>query len=67
MLNAVLSANPIGLIVLAIVALVAGLVTAYKRSETFRAIVDKVFAAVKKVVTDVANTFKRVWGTPSGR
>lgn len=46
LLNAALSANPIGLVVLAIVALVAGLVIAYQKSETFRAIVDAAFRAV---------------------
>lgn len=38
-LNAALSANPIGLVILAIVALVAAIVIAYRRSETFRRIV----------------------------
>lgn len=41
-LNAAMSANPIGLVVLAIAALVAGFVLAYKKSETFRAIVQTV-------------------------
>lgn len=36
LLNAALNANPIGLVVVAVTALVAGLVLAYKRSETFR-------------------------------
>lgn len=45
-LNAALSANPIGLVVIAIAALVAGLVIAYKRSDTFRSIVDGAFKAV---------------------
>jgi len=39
LLNAALTANPIGLVIVAIVALVAAIVIAYKRSETFRAIV----------------------------
>lgn len=46
-LNLALIANPIGLIVIAVAALVAGLVLAYKRSETFRNIVDKLAATVK--------------------
>lgn len=41
-MNAALAANPIGLVVLAIVALVAGFVLAYKKSETFRNIVQAV-------------------------
>jgi hypothetical protein len=45
-LNFVLAANPIGLVITAIALLVAGLVLAYKRSETFRKIVDGAFRAV---------------------
>jgi phage-related protein len=45
-LNAVLFANPVGLVVLAIAALAAGLVYAYHESETFRAIVDEAFRLV---------------------
>lgn len=41
-LNIAMIANPIGLIVVAIAALVAALVIAYKRSETFRNIVDEI-------------------------
>lgn len=46
-LNFVMTANPIGLVVLAIVGLVAALVIAYKRSETFRNIVNAVGNALK--------------------
>ena len=38
-LNAALAANPIGLVVVAIAALVAGLIVAYQTSETFRNVV----------------------------
>lgn len=46
LLNAALSANPIGLVVIALVGLVAVIVLAYKKSETFRKIVDAAFRAV---------------------
>jgi hypothetical protein len=46
LLNAALTANPIGLVVVAIAALVAGIILAYKNSETFRRIVDGAFRAV---------------------
>jgi TP901 family phage tail tape measure protein len=49
-LNFVMTANPIGLVIVAVAALVAGLVIAYKRSETFRNIVNGAFKAVSKVV-----------------
>lgn len=48
-LNAVLSANPIGLVVAALAALAAGLVTAYHTSETFRNIVNGAFQAVASI------------------
>lgn len=49
-LNATMLLNPIGLIVVAIAALIAGLVLAYKRSETFRNIVDRLGATVRDVL-----------------
>ena len=55
-LNAVMSANPIALVVIAIAALVAAFVIAYKKSDTFRRIVDKAFGAVKRVVVGTVNT-----------
>lgn len=45
-LNVVMAMNPIILVVLAIAALVAIVILAYKKSETFRAIVDAAFHAV---------------------
>jgi len=45
-LNGTMRANPIGLVVAALAALVAGLVWAYQNSETFRAIVDAAFRGV---------------------
>lgn len=49
-LNFVMNMNPIGLVVLAIVGLVAALVYAYKHSERFREIVDGAFRAVADAV-----------------
>lgn len=46
-LNAALSANPIGLVVVAIGALIAGIVLAYKNSETFRNIVQAAWEGIK--------------------
>lgn len=46
-LNAAMAANPIGLIVVAVAALVAGLVYAYRNFEGFRNVVDAVWKAVK--------------------
>ena len=52
-LNAAMNANPIGLVVVAIAALVAGLVVAYQKSETFRNIVNAAFCVVKNVMKGV--------------
>ena len=46
-LNIAMISNPIGLIVLAVVALIAAFVIAYKRSETFRNIVDSIARVVQ--------------------
>lgn len=46
LVNAALSANPIGIVVIAIAALVAGIIIAYKKSETFRNIVKGAFEAI---------------------
>lgn len=48
LVNAALTANPIGIVVVAIAALVAGLIYAYKHSETFRNVVDGALKAVGK-------------------
>ena len=47
LLNIVMTANPIGLIVVGIAALAAGLVVAYKKSETFRKIVNATWSGIK--------------------
>lgn len=56
-LNVVMSANPILLVVVAIAALVAGIIWAYQNVEVFRDIVDAAFAAVAVAfgwITDAA-------------
>ncbi|MDA2891263.1 hypothetical protein PDG61_10115 [Mycolicibacterium sp. BiH015] len=53
LLNAALNANPIGLIVLALAGLVAGLVYAYNNSETFRNIVQAAWEGIKTVMSAV--------------
>lgn len=53
-LNVVLTANPIGLVIAAIAALVIGLVIAYNKSETFREIVNGAFR-------DVATAGRAMW------
>jgi tape measure domain-containing protein len=49
-LNYAISANPIGLIVIAIAAFVAALVLAYRNSETFRKIVNAAWAGIQKAI-----------------
>ena len=55
-LNAVLEANPIGLVVAALAALAAGLTTAYKTSETFRNAVNSAFSTVKNIAQSAIGT-----------
>lgn len=51
LVNAALTANPIGLVIVGVAALVAGFILAYKKSETFRNIVNKLWDALKKYVS----------------
>jgi hypothetical protein len=60
-LNVALSANPIGLIIIAVVALAAGIVLLWKKSDTFRRIVTGAFNAVWGAVKDVFGWTKRNW------
>lgn len=59
--NLAMRMNPIGLVITAILGLVAVFITCYKKSETFRRIVNKVFHAVQKVVSSVWHWIKRHW------
>lgn len=52
-LNFVLSANPIGIVIMAIAALVAILVAVYNNSEAFRDICDQVWTVVKDLASAV--------------
>lgn len=52
-LNLTMAANPIGLVVVAIAALVAGLVTAYRKVDWFRDGVNAAFGFIRDVVRDV--------------
>jgi phage-related protein len=54
-LNVVMTANPIGLVVVGLVGLGAALVVAYKKSETFRKVVDATWAAVRDTTMTVLN------------
>lgn len=59
-LNIVLAANPIGLIVIAITAVIAALVLAYKKSKPFREFVNGMGKKVAKMAKDVINWFKKI-------
>jgi hypothetical protein len=57
LLNAALSANPLGLVTIAVAALVAGIVVAWKRSETFRDIVKGVWSGIRTAIGAVVGWF----------
>lgn len=61
-LNAVMSANPLTLVIIAIVALVAAFVIAYRRSETFRAIVQSAMAGIRTAISNAMNVARAVVG-----
>lgn len=60
-LNAAMSANPVGIVVVAIAALVAGLVLAYNKSETFRNIVDGAMKVAKTAIGFVVDRANDLW------
>ncbi len=67
LLNAALNANPIGVIVLAVAALVAALIWAWNNSETFRTIVTAAWDAIKAAIqfaweNVIKPVFDAVWG-----
>lgn len=59
-LNAALSANPIGLLVVGLAAAVVAITIAYKRSERFRAIVNAAFTSIRKVVANVLPAVRKI-------
>jgi hypothetical protein len=61
-----MSLNPISLVVIAIVALIAGLVLAYKKFEGFRNIVDSVFSVIQTVVSVSIGVIKGYFETLYG-
>lgn len=58
LINAALTANPIGLVIVGLVALGAGLVLAYKKSETFRAIVQGAWKGIQIAASAVVTWFR---------
>ena len=57
-LNAALTANPLGLVIVAVIALVAAVVIAYKKSETFRKIVQAAWTGIKTAALATWNFLK---------
>jgi hypothetical protein len=66
LLNAAMSANPLGLVVIAILAVVAALVLLWTHSETFRNIVTGVFNTVLAVIKTVVAWITGAFTTLSG-
>lgn len=62
--NAIAAANPVGLIVIAIAALVAGIIYAWNNFEGFRNVVTSVWEAIRAAVSTVVDWFtENVWPT----
>jgi hypothetical protein len=62
-LDVVLTANPIGLVIVGVVALTAAIVILWKRSETFRGVMITVFKAVSNVVLTAASVILDIFGS----
>jgi len=58
--NAALTANPIGVVIVAIGALIGGLVMAYKKFDGFRAMMDGVWASLKVIGTNMIGMFTSI-------
>lgn len=72
--NFVMNLNPIGLVVMAIAALVAAFVVAYNKSETFRNFVNKLWAGLKNLwkgiregVALIGNSLAAAWATAKAK
>lgn len=64
LLNAAMSANPIAIVILAIVALVAGLVWFFTQTEVGRKIIGKAWAGIKSAMSAVTDWWqKKAWPT----
>jgi hypothetical protein len=62
LLNVAMRANPIGLVITGLMLLGAGLVLAYKKSATFRRIVQAAWAGIKTAASAVVNWFQtKAW------
>ena len=53
-MNAAMALNPVGLVIIGIAALIAGLVVAYKKFEGFRKVVDGLFQMMKWQIENIA-------------
>ena len=65
-LNAVLSANPYAMVVIAIGALVTGIVVAYNKCDAFRDIVDKVWRGIKTLASIIWDSLVGAFNAASG-
>jgi phage-related minor tail protein len=66
LLNAALTANPIGIVIVVIAALVAAVIVAYKKSETFRAVVQASLRGVVSAFGWLWDKAKAVFGWIKG-
>lgn len=66
LLNVALTANPIGLVITAIGALVAGVIYAWKKFVGFRAVVMGVWGTLKEFGSIVTDVFTGLWKTIKG-
>jgi phage-related minor tail protein len=61
-MNAAILANPVGALIVAVIAVGAALVLAYKKSETFRNVVHAIGRTVASIAGNVIDWFGKIWG-----
>jgi len=66
LVNAVLTANPMGIVIMAMAALAAGIAYAYEHSEKFREACDKAWGAVKALASAVFGTLVKAFEKATG-
>jgi hypothetical protein len=60
LLNTAMTANPIGIVIVAVGALIGALVMAYNTFDTFRAVVNGAWSVLKTIGSNIASTFTNI-------
>jgi TP901 family phage tail tape measure protein len=64
--NAAMSANPIGIVIMAVAALVAGIILLVKNWDKVKEVAMKVGEGIKQIWGNISDWFKKIWGNIVG-